>query len=83
MLRGKHGGVVKKDIKSMGLKDELAQDRCAWRNITGGLTVLVRMPDIPCVWGSRMLSVYDDDDDSRDRFRICGQWQEDLEDVYK
>ena len=45
-------------MKAMGIKEEMAQDRCAWRNITGGPTrsssdapVLARMPDIPCVFG--------------------------------
>ena len=36
MLRGKRGqSCVKIDMKSMGIKEELAQDRCAWRNMTG------------------------------------------------
>ena len=26
------------DMKAMGIKEEMAQDRCAWRNITGGPT---------------------------------------------
>ena len=26
------------DMKAMGIKEEKAQDRCAWRNITGGPT---------------------------------------------
>ena len=43
---------VKRDMKAMGIKEEMAQDRCAWRNITGGRPVLARMPEIPCVfWG--------------------------------
>ena len=29
---------VKKDMKDMGIKEEMAQDRCAWRNITRGQT---------------------------------------------
>ena len=29
---------VKRDMKAMGIKEEMAQDRCAWRNITGGPT---------------------------------------------
>ena len=35
MLRGKRGEVV--SMKAMGIKEEI-QDRCAWRNITGGPT---------------------------------------------
>ena len=44
---------VKRDMKAMGIKEEMAQDRCAWRNITGGPDpCLARMPEIPCVfWG--------------------------------
>ena len=39
MLRGKRGEVVSRGImKAMGIKEEMAQDRCAWRNITGGPT---------------------------------------------
>ena len=29
---------VKRDMKAMGIKEEMAKDRCAWRNITGGPT---------------------------------------------
>ena len=29
---------VKRDMKAMGIKEEMAQDRCAWRNIAGGPT---------------------------------------------
>ena len=29
---------VKKDMKGMGVKEDMAQDRCAWRNITRGPT---------------------------------------------
>ena len=29
---------VKKDMEVMGIKEEMAQDRCAWRNITRGPT---------------------------------------------
>ena len=29
---------VKRDMKAMGIKEEMAQDSCAWRNITGGPT---------------------------------------------
>ena len=29
---------VEKDMKAMGIKEEMAQDRCARRNITGGPT---------------------------------------------
>ena len=29
---------VKKDMEAMGIKEEMAQDRCAWRNITRGPT---------------------------------------------
>ena len=35
---GAWGGCVKRDMKAMGIKEEMAQDRCAWRNITGGPT---------------------------------------------
>ena len=43
---------VKRDMKAMGIKEEMAQDRCAWRNITGVRPVLAQMPEIPCVfWG--------------------------------
>ena len=38
MLRGKRGGIVMGDMKAMGIKEEMVQDRCAWRNITGGPT---------------------------------------------
>ena len=45
---------VKKDMKAMDIKEEIAQDRCAWRNITGVRPVLARMPNIPYVClGSR------------------------------
>ena len=41
---------VKRDMKAMGIKEEMAQDRCAWRNITGGPTRA--SADTPCVfWG--------------------------------
>ena len=44
---------VKRDMKAMGIKEEMAQDRCAWRNIYWGSDpFLARMPEIPCVfWG--------------------------------
>ena len=29
---------VKRDMKAMGIKEEMAQDHCAWRNITGDPT---------------------------------------------
>ena len=29
---------VKRDMKTMGMKEEIALDRCAWRNITEGPT---------------------------------------------
>ena len=50
VLQGKHGGVVSRgDMKAMDIKEEIAQDRCAWRNITGVRPVLARMPDSPYV----------------------------------
>ena len=45
---------VKRDTKAMDIKEEIAQDRCAWRNIPGVRPVLAQMPDIPYVClGSR------------------------------
>ena len=41
---------AERDMKAMGIKEEMAQDRCAWRNITGVRPVLARMPDIQCVF---------------------------------
>ena len=29
---------VKREMNAMGIKEEMAQDHCAWRNITRGLT---------------------------------------------
>ena len=29
---------VKKDMEAMDIKEEMVQDRCAWRNITRGPT---------------------------------------------
>ena len=52
-------------MKAMGIKEEMAQDRCAWRNITGGPTrasadawntVCFGVTDVKRIW-------YDDDDD--------------------
>ena len=65
VLRGKRGEVdVKRDMKAMGIKEEMAQDRCAWRNITGGPTrASADAWNTVCVLGSRTLNEYDDDDD--------------------
>ena len=47
----------------MGIKEEMAQDRCAWRNITGGPTrASADAWNTVCVLGSRTLNEYDDDD---------------------
>ena len=55
---------VKRDMKAMGIKEEMAQDRCAWRNITGGPTrASADAWNTVCVLGSRTLNEYDDDDD--------------------
>ena len=52
-------------MKAMGIKEEMAQDRCAWRNITGGPTrASADAWNTVCVLGSRTLNEYDDDDDS-------------------
>ena len=32
------GSCVRRDVKAMGIEEEVARDRCAWRNITGGPT---------------------------------------------
>ena len=37
-LRKTWRSCVKRDMKAMDIKEEIAQDRCAWRNITGGPT---------------------------------------------
>ena len=29
---------VERDMKAMGIKEGMVQDRCGWRNITGGPT---------------------------------------------
>ena len=29
---------VERDLKAVGIKEGMAQDHCAWRNITGGST---------------------------------------------
>ena len=29
---------VERDMKAMGIQEGMGQDRCAWRNITQGLT---------------------------------------------
>ena len=51
-------------MKAMGIKEEMAQDRCAWRNITGGPTrASADAWNTVCVLGSRTLNEYDDDDD--------------------
>ena len=42
---------VKRDMKAMGIKEEMAQDRCAWRNITGGPTRASADAEIPFVLG--------------------------------
>ena len=48
----------------MGIKEEMAQDRCAWRNITGGPTrASADAWNTVCVLGSRTLNEYDDDDE--------------------
>ena len=31
-------GYVERDMKAMGIKEEMAQDNCSWRDITGGPT---------------------------------------------
>ena len=55
---------VKRDMKAMGIKEEMAQDRCAWRNITGGPTrASADAWNTVCVLGSRTLNEYDDDDE--------------------
>ena len=41
---------VGRDMKAMGIKERMVQDRCAWRNISGVGPMLARMPDIPCAW---------------------------------
>ena len=57
---------VKRDMKAMGIKEEMAQDRCAWRNITGGPTrASADAWNTVCVLGSRTLNEYDDDDDAQ------------------
>ena len=39
-------------MKSMGIKEEMAQDRFAWRNITGGPTsASTDACHTLCVWG--------------------------------
>ena len=35
-LRKTWRSCVKRDMKAMDIKEEIAQDRCAWKNITGG-----------------------------------------------
>ena len=51
-------------MKAMGIKEEMAQDRCAWRNITGGPTrASADAWNTVCVLGSRTLNEYDDDDE--------------------
>ena len=53
---------VKRDMKAMGINEKMAQDRCAWRNITGGPTrASADSRNTVCVLGSRMLNEYDDD----------------------
>ena len=43
---------VKRNMKDMGIKKEMAQDRCAWRNITGGPThASADAWHISCVFG--------------------------------
>ena len=57
---------VKRDMKAMGIKEEMAQDRCAWRNITGGPTrASADAWNTVCVLGSRTLNEYDDDEHVR------------------
>ena len=69
VLRGKTWrSCVKRDMKAMGIKEEMAQDRCAWRNITGGPTrasggclkyrVCFGVTAVKRIWW------YDDDDDA-------------------
>ena len=57
---------VEREMKAMGIKEGMAQDRCAWRNIIGGRPVLAQMPDIHakcvCCLGSLTLNTYHDDD---------------------
>ena len=38
VLRKTWRSCAKRDMKAMDIKEEIAQDRCAWRNITGGPT---------------------------------------------
>ena len=60
---------VKRDMKAMGIKEEMAQDRCAWRNITGGPTrASADAWNTECVLGSRTLNEYDDDDNTSSTF---------------
>ena len=37
-LRKTWRSCVKRDMNAMDIKEEITQDRCAWRNITGGPT---------------------------------------------
>ena len=38
-------------MKAMGIKERMAQGRCAWRNIIGGPTHANVNADIPCLFG--------------------------------
>ena len=49
-LRKTWRSCVKRDMKAMDIKEEIAQDRCALMNI-GVRPALARMPYIPCVFG--------------------------------
>ena len=43
---------VKRDMKAMGIKEEMAQDVVLGEILLGVRPVLARMPEIPCVfWG--------------------------------
>ena len=39
-LRKTWRSCVKRDMKAMDIKEEIAQDRCSWRNRTGGFDPL-------------------------------------------
>ena len=59
---------VKRDMKAMGIKEEIAQDRCAWRNITGGPTRASADAWNTVCFG--VTDVYDDDDDDLDMMNM-------------
>ena len=54
---------VKRDMKAMGIKRKWHRTVVLGEILLGVRPVLARMPEIPCVLGSRTLNEYDDDDD--------------------